>query len=181
MQSYKTSIKNNLVLSYVVYLVLSILSSLLFVPVSIVMMTGGFILAVQFEGKLYGYIIAVIIILLNTIISGLITFLFSRTFLRNFLREKVIMRFEKLKQLDVLLIQKGAKIIFLIRLSPIVPLFLLNYIFGGFSISNIDYIIGGFGSFPITFLYVYIGYMTLNIETVVSSGVEYNYSNSFLK
>ena len=140
------------------------------------MLTGGFIFAVTFDGKLYGFVIAVVIILITTIISGFITFQFSKHFFKEFFREKIISKYEKLRQIDMLLKQNGAKVLFLIRLSPIMPLFILNYIFGGFTINNVDYIIGALGSISITVLYVYIGYLTLNIGEVVTSNSDENYS-----
>ena len=174
--NYQVNIKNHMIISYLIYLMVSIFSSLLFVPVSIVMMTGGFIFAVNFEGKLYCYFIAVGIILLTTILSGFITFVISKKFLKNFLREKIIMKYEKLRQLDLLLVRNGSKIIFLIRLSPIMPLFILNYLLGGFSISNKDYILGSFGSISITLLYVYLGYLGLNLQEIFNSNFDEKYS-----
>ena len=92
------------------------------------------------------------------------------------LSKNISLKYEKLRQIDTLLKHNGAKVLFLIRLSPIMPLFILNYIFGGFTIKNVDYILGAFGSFSITILYVYIGYLTLNIGEVVSSNSDENES-----
>ena len=87
-------------------------------------MTGGFIFSVNFEGKLYGYFIAVGIILITTIISGYITFVFSQRFLK-------------------------------------------------------DYLLGGFGSISITLLYVYFGYLTVNIQEILNLNFEEKYSKQY--
>ena len=179
LHDYQNKIRSNIIISYILYLLASIISSLLFVPVSIVMMTGGFIFSVNFEGKLYGYFIAVGIILITTIISGYITFVFSQRFLKNFLRENIIVKYQKLRTLDNLLFRYGWKIIFLIRLSPIMPLFILNYLLGGFSITHRDYLLGGFGSISITLLYVYFGYLTVNIQEILNLKFEEKYSKQY--
>lgn len=52
---------------------------------------------------------------------------------------------------------QGRKFVFLLRLSPVFPFNVLNYVLGLTSIRFIDYLIASFGMLPGTFLYVYYG------------------------
>ena len=58
---------------------------------------------------------------------------------------------------------EGRKIVFLLRLSPVFPFTLLNYVLGLTRVGFADYMLGAFGMIPGTILYVYYGTLAGNV------------------
>ena len=66
--------------------------------------------------------------------------------------------------------KEGLKLMFLLRLSPIIPFNVLNYFMGVTGISVKDFLFGGLGMIPGTIVYVYIGTTLGNISDIASGG-----------
>jgi uncharacterized membrane protein YdjX (TVP38/TMEM64 family) len=65
---------------------------------------------------------------------------------------------EKFRKIDNAIGEQGAKLIFLLRLSPVIPFNLSNYFYGLTSVKFWPYVLASWiGMMPGTFLYVYIG------------------------
>src|SRR5712691_2516948 len=65
---------------------------------------------------------------------------------------------EKFRKIDNAIGKQGAKLIFLLRLSPVIPFNLRNYFYGLTSVEFWPYVLASWiGMMPGTFLYVYIG------------------------
>jgi uncharacterized membrane protein YdjX (TVP38/TMEM64 family) len=65
---------------------------------------------------------------------------------------------EKFRKIDNAIGKQGAKLIFLLRLSPVIPFNLSNYFYGLTSVKFWPYVLASWiGMMPGTFLYVYIG------------------------
>jgi len=65
---------------------------------------------------------------------------------------------EKFRKIDNAIGKQGAKLIFLLRLSPVVPFNLSNYFYGLTGVKFWPYVLASWiGMMPGTFLYVYIG------------------------
>ena len=65
---------------------------------------------------------------------------------------------EKFKRIDSAIGREGAKLIFLLRLSPLIPFNLSNYFYGLTSVKFWPYVLASWiGMMPGTLLYVYIG------------------------
>ena len=72
--------------------------------------------------------------------------------------ESVSQRHEKFRKIDNAIGKQGAKLIFLLRLSPVIPFNLSNYFYGLTSVEFWPYVLASWiGMMPGTFLYVYIG------------------------
>ena len=96
-------------------------------------------------------------------------FLISRYLARGFI-EKKIDKSHKFSAMDMAIKREGWKIIFLARLSPIIPFFLLNYALGLTKIRLRTYIISSWaGMIPGTVLYTYIGSLGKTILTTENS------------
>jgi len=91
-------------------------------------------------------------------ISGLlIAFLVGRFLLRE-LVEAWILKYPVMKAIDKTLDVKGFQLVLLLRLSPLVPYNVFNFIMGATSCSFRDYAIGSaIGILPGTFAFVFIG------------------------
>jgi uncharacterized membrane protein YdjX (TVP38/TMEM64 family) len=65
---------------------------------------------------------------------------------------------EKFRNIDNAIGKQGAKLVFLLRLSPVIPFNLSNYFYGLTSVKFWPYVlVSWIGMMPGTFLYVYIG------------------------
>jgi uncharacterized membrane protein YdjX (TVP38/TMEM64 family) len=72
--------------------------------------------------------------------------------------EAIAQRNEKFWNLDRAIGEQGAKLIFLLRLSPVIPFNLSNYFYGLTAVRFWRYVLASWiGMMPGTFLYVYIG------------------------
>jgi uncharacterized membrane protein YdjX (TVP38/TMEM64 family) len=71
--------------------------------------------------------------------------------------QRYVNRHPRLVAIDRAVEQEGARLVFLLRLSPAVPFVLLNYVLGVSRISLRDHFIGLFGMIPTAAMYVYAG------------------------
>jgi uncharacterized membrane protein YdjX (TVP38/TMEM64 family) len=72
--------------------------------------------------------------------------------------EAIAKRNEKFRNIDSAIGKQGAKLIFLLRLSPAIPFNLSNYFYGLTGVKFWPYVLASWlGMIPGTFLYVYIG------------------------
>jgi uncharacterized membrane protein YdjX (TVP38/TMEM64 family) len=72
--------------------------------------------------------------------------------------EAIAQRNDKFREIDKAIGQQGPKLIFLLRLSPVIPFNLSNYFYGLTSVKFWPYVLASWiGMMPGTFLYVYIG------------------------
>ena len=68
-------------------------------------------------------------------------------------------------KIDRALTEHGFKVVLMIRLSPLVPFNVFNYLFGLSGISLRDYVIGSWlGMIPATVMYVYLGTLLKTFE-----------------
>ena len=73
-----------------------------------------------------------------------------------------------MKTLDLALRTEGLRFCFLLRLCPIVPFNLINYILGGTSITLKAYFLAGPGYIPICVAYVFLGTTIGSIADLVA-------------
>src|SRR5438876_10833308 len=72
--------------------------------------------------------------------------------------EAIAERNDKFRNVDSAIGKQGAKLIFLLRLSPLIPFNLSNYLYGLTGVKFWPYVLASWiGMMPGTFLYVYIG------------------------
>ena len=72
--------------------------------------------------------------------------------------EAIAKRNEKFRKIDNAIGKQGAKLVFLLRLSPVIPFNLSNYFYGLTGVKFWPYVLASWlGMMPGTFLYVYIG------------------------
>ncbi len=90
-------------------------------------------------------------------IGAALAFLVARFIARDKI-EAIAQRNDKFREIDNAIGRKGAKLIFLLRLSPVVPFNLSNYFYGLTAVKFWRYVLASWiGMMPGTFLYVYIG------------------------
>jgi len=85
--------------------------------------------------------------------------------------EAMARRNPKFRRIDNAIGKQGAKLIFLLRLSPVIPFNLSNYFYGLTAVKFWPYVLASWiGMMPGTFLYVYIG--TVGKAAVLAAGGE---------
>ena len=90
-------------------------------------------------------------------IGASLAFLIARFIARDKV-EAIARRNEKFRKIDNAIGKQGAKLIFLLRLSPVIPFNLSNYFYGLTAVKFWPYVLASWiGMMPGTFLYVYIG------------------------
>ena len=120
-------------------------------------------------GAVFGFWTGLILVSVGSTLGAVAAFLISR-YLASGLIEKKIDKSHKFSAIDMAIKREGWKIIFLARLSPIIPFFLLNYALGLTKIRLRTYIISSWtGMIPGTVLYTYIGSLGKTILTTENS------------
>jgi uncharacterized membrane protein YdjX (TVP38/TMEM64 family) len=90
-------------------------------------------------------------------IGAALAFLVARFIARDKI-EAIAQRNDKFRKIDNAIGRQGAKLIFLLRLSPVIPFNLSNYLYGLTGVKFWPYVLASWlGMMPGTFLYVYIG------------------------
>lgn len=152
-------IEDNALLGRFLFVAGAVLLTTLMVPGSIIMLSGGFLFGLQL-----GLPLVSISIGLGALAGGLI----SRTLARDWLAA----RFEndpRFKAIDRAVEKKGFLIVFLSRLSLLMPYNLLNLLYGlsGISLSRMA-LASWLGMTPAVILYTYLGSIAGNFDELVS-------------
>ncbi len=131
----------------VVFVAAYVAATVAFVPGSLLTLAAG---------AIFGLVRGVIYVFLGAVIGSAAAFLIARYVARPAVERRIAgdPRFE---QIDRAVAQDGRKIVFLLRLSPVLPYNLLNYALGLTRVRFRDYLIAAFGMLPGTVLFVYSG------------------------
>lgn len=108
-------------------------------------------------GMIYGPIRGTLLVSPSSVAGALMAFLLGRTLLRNWVNRK-IRRNARLALLDDAIGREGWRLVALLRLSPVFPFNLLNYVLGGTRVGLGSYLLASWiAMLPATFLYVSFG------------------------
>lgn len=133
---------------FILFVVVYALATVLFLP--------GWPLTIG-VGLAFGLIEGTAAVSLGSIIGASLAFLIARFFARDQI-EKLTARNERFANIDRAIGRDGAKLIFLLRLSPVVPFNLSNYFYGITAVRFWPYFFASWsGMLPGTVLYVYLG------------------------
>jgi uncharacterized membrane protein YdjX (TVP38/TMEM64 family) len=141
----------------VMFAVLYILATVLFLPGSILTLGAGVVF-----GVLKGWILVSI----SATLGAAAAFFVGRYLARGWV-SKQIEGNASFKAIDEAVGHEGWKIVGLTRLSPVFPFNLLNYAFGVTRVTSRDYILASWiGMMPGTLMYVYIGSLAGSLATL---------------
>lgn len=136
-------------------------AAVLLVPGSILTLGTGFIL-----GVLWG----TVVVSIGSTVGAVAAFLVARAILR----ERIRSRYEgrpKFEAVDRAASEGGFTIVLLLRLSPIFPYNVQNYVWGTTGVSTRDYALASWiGMLPGTLLYVWLGAGARTLATAVTGG-----------
>jgi uncharacterized membrane protein YdjX (TVP38/TMEM64 family) len=133
---------------YVLYAVVYAVCCVLFVPASVLTLGAG---------AIYGLGTGTAVVLVGATLGSTLSFLLAKTVMRKRIEEMTAGNV-KFQALDRAIAKEGAKIVFLVRLSPVFPFTYINYAFGLTGVKALPYVVASFfGMIPGTFAYVYLG------------------------
>ena len=120
------------------------------IPASLLTIAGG---------AVFGLIRGVIFALIGATLGSTAAFLLGRHVARRVVAKRLaaMPRFTAIEQA---VSARGRRIVFLLRLSPVVPFNVLNYALGLTTISVWDFILASMGTIPGAFVYAYAGKVT---------------------
>jgi uncharacterized membrane protein YdjX (TVP38/TMEM64 family) len=132
------------------------IAAVVFVPAALLTFTAG---------ALWGFRFGVVYVMLGATLGATLAFLTARHLVRRFV-EAYVARHPKLAAIDRAVESEGARLVLLLRLSPIVPFSLLNYVLGISRVRFRDYMIGLVGMVPAASMYVYAGKVAGDLASV---------------
>jgi uncharacterized membrane protein YdjX (TVP38/TMEM64 family) len=148
LQSFNDWVSHMGALGFIVFVGGYVLATLLFVPGSILTIGAGFV---------FGLFVGTLAVSLGSIIGAALAFLIARFFARRKI-EAMTQSNQKFAAIDGAVGEQGAKLIFLLRLSPLIPFNVSNYFYGITSVKFWPYVLASWiGMLPGTLLYVYLG------------------------
>jgi uncharacterized membrane protein YdjX (TVP38/TMEM64 family) len=148
MQAVIASVQDMGSMGPVYFGILYLIAELLAVPATPLTLSAGYLFGVQ---------TGTAVVLLAATIAASVAFVVGKTFLRSWV-EDLLKEHPKFAKLDQAIGQEGFKLLLLVRLSPIFPFALSNYLYGASSINFVSYFWGTLLGFaPGTLAYVYTG------------------------
>jgi uncharacterized membrane protein YdjX (TVP38/TMEM64 family) len=125
-----------------------VVATVLFFPASILTIGAGF---------MYGVIMGTVIVSIAATVGAALAFLIARYLARDQIARRVA-NHPRFRRIDRAIGERGAKLVFLLRLSPLIPFNLSNYFYGLTSVKFWPYVLASWiGMLPGTLLYVYLG------------------------
>lgn len=125
-----------------------LLAALLFVPGSILTIAAG---------ALFGVLRGTVVVVLAANTAAAVAFLVARHLARARV-ERMARKSSKFKAIDSAVAEKGWQVVALMRLSPVIPFSLSNYLYGLTAVRFLPYVVASAaGMLPGTVLYVSLG------------------------
>jgi uncharacterized membrane protein YdjX (TVP38/TMEM64 family) len=134
-----------------------IVAAVCFVPVSLLTLAAG---------AIFGLALGLTYVMVGAVISACLSFLISRYLARGAI-ERRLLGSPRFRAIDKAVGEQGLRVVFLLRLSPVFPFFLMNYALGLTRVRFIDYAIGLIGMVPATAFYVYYGTVAGDLAAVL--------------
>lgn len=150
-------IENNIVAGVFSFMAVYFFATICFVPGSILTLGAGFVFSASFDSLWTGVLLGTIAVWIGASLGAIASFLLGRYLFRDGCVGKLTEKYKVFKALDNALVDKGLRIMVLLRLSPIVPFNVLNYIAGVTGVQFWHYTIACVAMLPGTILYVFLG------------------------
>ena len=140
-------------------------------PASLMATSTGFILHNVFEELWVTIPVGTLVAFIGTWLGSVLSFLMGRYVMRD-CTMRLSLKYKLIKTLEIALKTEGLKFCFLLRLCPIVPFNLINYILGSTSLTLKNYFIAGIAYVYIIVTYVYLGTTIGSIADLVEGNYE---------
>jgi uncharacterized membrane protein YdjX (TVP38/TMEM64 family) len=148
LKAFNEWVKNLGALGMVVYVLVYAVATVLFVPGSALTIGAGFV---------FGLVWGTVVVSAGSTLGAALAFLIARYAAREKVAAKAA-EHKKFQAIDRAIGKQGWKIVALLRLSPLVPFNLSNYLYGLTAIKFAPYLLASWlAMLPGTVLYVYLG------------------------
>ena len=156
LNSFLNWMEDNLVLGSFAFAGVYIMCTVLFVPGSALTLGAGFIYGSAMSSSGAGVALGSTVVFFSASVGACVAFFVGRFVVRD-CSQRLFDRFKVMHAIDKALETKGTKLMLLLRLSPLVPFNVLNYVLGVSSVKFNEYATGCLGMIPGTIAFVYIG------------------------
>jgi uncharacterized membrane protein YdjX (TVP38/TMEM64 family) len=133
-------------------------AALLLFPAIVFLLAGG---------ALWGVALGSLYVMLGAALGSTLAFFAARYLVRGYV-QRYVDHHPKLAAIDRAVEIEGLKLVFLLRLSPVVPFIFLNYVLGISRIRYRDYLGGLAGMIPVVVMYAYAGRVAGDLATLAS-------------
>lgn len=110
-------------------------------------------------GAAYGLLPGFALVAGGSLVGAALAFGLSRSLFRAAI-ERLLLRHGQLRRIDESIAGRGWKLVFLMRLSPVMPFSATSYLLGLSSVRLADYLLGTLACLPALFGYVFLGTLT---------------------
>jgi uncharacterized membrane protein YdjX (TVP38/TMEM64 family) len=156
LNDFQQYVKSLGAIGYALYAIVYALCCVFFIPASVLTLGAG---------AIFGLFRGFIVVIIGAFIGACAAFLLARGALRRRVEAKVADN-KTFAALDRAIAREGAKMVFLIRLSPVFPFTYINYAFGLTGVSFRGYALAtAIGMLPGTFAFTYLGYAAATAAT----------------
>ena len=145
----------------VAFMAVYILGVICLMPVFLLIIAGG---------AIFGILKAFLFSMTSALTGGILAFMISRYLIRGFVYKK-ISNHPKLVALDRVVGEDGLKLVFLLRLSPVIPFVLSNYALGITRVKPGQFVIGTLGLAPMALSYAALGSAAGAVDAAEKSAV----------
>lgn len=123
--------------------------------IAVIFLMPAFLLTIA-SGAIFGVTRGSIYVMIGAMVGGLVAFLIARYLIRDFVARRIAKN-PKMAAIDRAVGEDGRRLVFFLRLSPVVPYVLSNYVLGVTRVRLMDYMIGTIGLAPIVISYSALG------------------------
>lgn len=148
--------KTHIILGSLILIGIKIMGTILYVPGVLLAIGTGYAFKQVFKNYFICVPCGVITYMIGSVLGCFIVFSLSRLLLKGMLFP-LFSKLKAFRALDRVLVKKGWKINILLRMSPIIPYNIMNYLLGVTSTSMTDYLIGLSGFIPLVICYIFMG------------------------
>jgi len=143
----------------VLYLLGCVIAAVLFLPGSLIAMSGGY---------LYGMPLGLAMAALGGALGAIVAFLNGRMFGRGWAVARLAGH-PRLQALDKALYEQSFIIVMLTRLSVVIPYSVLNYLYSVTAVKKVPYMVAStIGLIPMMVLWAYVGTLAKNFDEILS-------------
>ncbi|CAG9330046.1 unnamed protein product [Blepharisma stoltei] len=165
---YSNWTKENPVYGLLLIQVVCIIGLIIMIPSTLFALTIGYICG-MLCGEIFGFILGILLISVTSQVAAVLSFFLARYLFRDMVINNIKEEWVKTRAVLKALETKGIKVVFLCRLSPVIPYGILNYIVGASSIPFQHFFIGNLGLIPGFSLYVYIAVTMGSVQEALSN------------
>jgi len=166
---YLNWIEENPILGGLTFMLVYMCATVFLIPGSLLTIGSGVIYS-QVYGTFGGVLFATVVVFIGASIGCTLAFLLGRYIFQEVV-EGWIQKYDNFRALEDVFEERGLRVTFLLRLSPLIPFNVLNYALGLTKVKLRDYALANFGLIPGTFAFCFLGSTLGSLTDAASSGI----------